>query len=273
MEVFFMLRIAVCGVMGRMGSRIASLIMDDPELELSGAVEVLGHARTGTDVGTALGFGTIGINVSDDLEKVIEISDCVIDFSAPGPTLEHMHVSAAASTPVVIGTTGMQPAQIREIKKASRKVPVVMAPNMSVGVNVLFRLVSEAARYTPGYDIEIVETHHRLKKDAPSGTALGLGKVITDTLGRDFKRDAKFARHGHSLERKENEIGIQSLRAGDVVGEHTVIFAGPGERLELTHRAHSRDNLARGAIIAAKWVVGRKSGLFDMQDVFGLREC
>jgi 4-hydroxy-tetrahydrodipicolinate reductase len=266
-----MLRIAVCGVMGRMGSRIASLVMEDPDLELSGAIEELGHARIGADAGTALGHGTLGTRITDDLEKAIEVSDCVIDFSTASAALKHAGISADAGVPIVIGTTGLAPAQVREIKKMSRKITVVMAPNMSVGVNVLFRTVSEIARFTPGYDIEIVEMHHRHKKDAPSGTALRIGQVISEALGRSFKDDARFARKGHELLRKAGEIGVQSLRGGDVIGEHTVVFAGPGERLEVTHRAHSRDNFARGAIIAARWAAGHKPGFYDMQDVLGLK--
>ncbi|MFA6033321.1 MAG: 4-hydroxy-tetrahydrodipicolinate reductase [Myxococcota bacterium] len=266
-----MLKIAVCGSLGRMGQRIISLIIDDPELELAGAVETLGHEKVGKDVGIALGLGTIGLKVTDDLDKVISGADCVIDCSTAAATMDHLRVAAAAQTPIVIGTTGLMPKQVSEIKKTARRIPVVLAPNMSVGMNVMFKLAADMARFMPGYDAEIIEVHHRFKKDAPSGTALRLGEAVAGALGQDLKKDARYSRHGNDVQRRAGEIGIQSVRAGDVVGEHTVMLGGMGERLELTHRATSRDNFARGALVAAKWLADKKTGFYDMQDVLGLK--
>jgi len=267
-----MLKIAVCGAMGRMGSRVIAAIIEDPETELAGAVEVVGHARVGRDVGTVLGHGTIGMNVVDDLEKVIEGADCVVDFTNAASSLAHARIAAAAQTPIVIGSTGFGRSDLAEIKRVARKAPVVLAPNMSVGMNVMYRLAADVTRYLgDAYDVEIVEVHHRHKADAPSGSALKLGQAIAAARGRDFRRDARYSRHGQNVLRRQGEIGIQSVRAGDVVGEHTVVFGGTGERLELTHKASSRDNFARGALIASRWLVGKKPGIYDMQDVLGLK--
>jgi 4-hydroxy-tetrahydrodipicolinate reductase len=254
-----------------MGSRIISLVIDDPELELAGAVEALGHQQAGRDVGIALGHGTIGINITDDLVKTIEGADCVIDFSTPAAAMEHAGCAADSHTPIVIGTTGLAASQAAELKKLSKRIPIVLAPNMSVGMNVMFKVAADMARHLPGYDVEIVEIHHRLKKDAPSGTALRLAQAIAEALGRNLGKVARYARHGSDVLRKEGEIGIQTVRAGDVVGEHTVYFGGFGERLEITHKATSRDNFARGALVAAKWLVHKKTGFYDMQDVLGLK--
>ena len=267
-----MLKIAVCGAMGRMGSRIISLVIDDPDLELAGAVEYLGHEQVGKDVGTALGHGTIGIKITDDLDKAIGAADCVIDFSTPGATMEHAHLAAATHVPLVIGTTSLGSGQLAEVKKLSKRIPILLAPNMSVGMNVMFKVAADMARHLPGYDVEIVEIHHRMKKDAPSGTALRLAQAIADALGKNLRTVARYARHGNDVLRKEGEIGIQTVRAGDVIGEHTVYFGGFGERLEIAHKATSRDNFARGALVAAKWLSQKKTGFYDMQDVLGLRE-
>jgi 4-hydroxy-tetrahydrodipicolinate reductase len=196
----------------------------------------------------------------------------LIEFTHPGPTLEHLKDVAGAGKAMVIGTTGLSAAQVAELKNLAAKTRVVFAPNMSVGVNLMFKVVEDIARVLrEGYDVEIVEAHHRLKKDAPSGTALKLAQVIAQGLDRDLEQVGVYARKGIIGERTKEEIGIQTVRAGDIVGEHTVIFGGVGERLEIIHRAHSRDNFARGAVRAAIWIVGRPNGFYDMQDVLGLK--
>jgi 4-hydroxy-tetrahydrodipicolinate reductase len=222
-----MLKIAVCGALGRMGSRVVAAIIEDPETELAGAVEMIGHAKMAKDVGTVLGFGPLGMRVTDELEKVISGADVVVDFTEPGAALGNARAAAAAQTPIIIGATGFSRPQLGEIKKLSRKVPIVLAPNMSVGMNVMFKIAAEIARHMgEGYDVEILEVHHRNKLDAPSGTALMLGQAVAAALGRDFRRDVKLSRQGKNAARRPGEIGIQSVRAGDVVGEHTVIFGG-----------------------------------------------
>jgi len=266
-----MIRITICGVMGKVGLRIANLSIGDPEFEISGAIEFSEHPQLGKDIGSLLGLGTLGVNLSSDLDKLISKTDCIIDFSSPSATVINTRIAASGGKPIVIGTTGLSESDMNEIKLSAAKIPIVLAPNMGVGMNVMFRLASEMAKFMPEYDMEIVEVHHKLKKDAPSGTAIRLGQVITEALGKNFDDVACFSRHGRNMARSQGELGIQSIRAGDVVGEHTLIFAGPGERLELTHRAHSRDNFARGSLIAAKWLVRQKPGLYDMQDVLGLK--
>jgi 4-hydroxy-tetrahydrodipicolinate reductase len=269
-----MLKIAVCGALGRMGARVVAAIIEDPDAELAGAVEAVGHAKMDKDVGTVLGYGPHGMRVTDDLEKVIAGADCVIDFTDAPSSLAFARVAAAAQTPIVIGSTGFDRKQAGEIKKLARRIPIVLAPNMSVGVNVMFRLAADLARHMgDGYDVEIIEVHHNQKTDAPSGTALRLGQIVAAALGRDFRKDTRFSRQGKNAARRAGEIGIQSVRVGDVVGEHTIIFGGNGERLELSHKASSRDNFARGALISARWLAKAKPGLYDMQDVLGLNAC
>ena len=269
-----MLKIAVCGALGRMGSRVVAAIIEDPETELAGAVEAVGHAKMAKDVGTVLGYGPLGMKVTDDLEKVISGADFVIDFTEAGTALGHARAAADAQTPIVVGATGVSRGQLVEFKKLSRRIPIVVAPNMSVGMNVMFKIAADIARHMgDAYDVEIVEVHHSRKLDAPSGTALKLGQAVAAALGRDFRRAARLSRQGKNAARRPGEIGIQSVRAGDVVGEHTVIFGGEGERLEIAHKASSRDNFARGALIAAKWLAKAKPRLYDMQDVLGLNAC
>jgi 4-hydroxy-tetrahydrodipicolinate reductase len=258
---------------GRMGGRIISLIDQTNGIELSGAVEVKGHPLVGRKAGEVQGVGRPGVIVHDDLSACIDKGDVIIDFTHHAASLAHVKLAAQHGRAIVIGTTGFSDAELQEIRKLAKDVRCVLAPNMSVGVNILFKVLREVARILgDDYDVEIVEAHHNQKKDAPSGTAMKMAQVIAEALNRDLGKAAVYHREGMIGARTQKEIGIQTLRAGDIVGEHTVLFGGAGERLEFTHRAHSRDNFARGAIRAAKWVVGQPNGLYDMQDVLGLRE-
>jgi len=257
-------RIAVCGAAGKMGASIIRLANAASDLEIIGGVEFMGSPA----IGSAAGSGRI----VSDIAEIISSCDVVIDFTAPGPTLEHLAVAQQNRIPVVIGTTGIDADGVKAIRKASESIPLVYASNMSVGVNLLFRLAREVAKIIPGYDVEIVEMHHNQKKDAPSGTAVTLSQVIAESLKRDIEHAGVYGRKGITGPRKKEEIGIHAVRGGDIVGDHTVYFVGPGERIELTHRMHSRDTLASGALTAARWLVGKNPGLYDMQDVLGLRQ-
>jgi 4-hydroxy-tetrahydrodipicolinate reductase len=267
-----MARIIVCGAMGRMGSRITILSRDYEGLKLAGAIEKKGHELIGKDIGSILGVGQVGIVLDDSLENTIHSGDVVIDFTSINSTLNHVKISRDNKKAMVIGTTGFSNEELEPIKEASKDVPIVLAPNMSVGVNLLLKILKDVAIVLgEDYDIEIIEAHHRLKKDAPSGTAIKMAQVIAEAIGRDLEDVAVYSRKGIIGERSKNEIGIQTIRAGDIVGEHTVLFGGLGERIEITHKASSRDTFARGALKAALWVFGRKPGLYDMQDVLGLK--
>jgi len=267
-----MVKAIVIGAGGRMGGRIISLISDTEGIELVGAVESPGHPLIGKDAGGHLGPGTPGILISGELGLIVGKADVVIDFSHHNAVVPHLKDTAGAGKAAVIGTTGLTDEERGAVKDLSRNIPVLFAPNMSVGVNVLFKVLADVARILgDDYDVEIVEAHHNLKKDAPSGTAVRMAQIIAEALNRNLDEVAVYERKGMIGARPRKEIGIQTLRAGDIVGEHNVLFGGMGERLEFIHRAHSRDNFARGAIRAAKWVAGRKPGLYDMQDVLGLR--
>ncbi|MBN1824084.1 MAG: 4-hydroxy-tetrahydrodipicolinate reductase [Endomicrobiales bacterium] len=255
-----MVKLVVTGAAGRMGSSIIRLAGNDPAVEVVGAVEIKGS--------TALGTGKPP--VTDDINKVIPACDVAVDFTSQEGALAALAACLKNSKAAVIGTTGISDAGINEIKNASKKIPVVFSPNMSVGVNVLFKITEDTAKLLSGYDVEILELHHNQKKDAPSGTAAKLLDVIAKVLGRDPKKAGIYGRQGIAGARTKNEIGVHAVRAGDIVGEHTVYFAGPCERIELTHRAQSRDALARGALVAAKWVAGKAPGLYTMQDVLGI---
>jgi 4-hydroxy-tetrahydrodipicolinate reductase len=267
-----MVRAIVSGAAGRMGGRIIHLLEAADGIALAGALEQPGHPRIGRDVGEITGLPQKGIPVSSSLAEVLPRGDVLIEFTHPEPTLAHLKEVAAAGKAMVIGTTGLTPEQVEELKDLAGKTRVVFAPNMSVGVNLMFKVVENIAKVLQeGYDVEIVEAHHRLKKDAPSGTALKLAQIIAQTLGRDLEKVAVYGRKGITGERPHDEIGIMTVRAGDIVGEHTVTFCGIGERLEIIHRAHNRDNFARGAVRAAQWIVAQPPGLYDMQDVLGLK--
>jgi 4-hydroxy-tetrahydrodipicolinate reductase len=267
-----MTRIIVAGASGRMGSRITALAGEYPELTLTGAFERKGHGAIGKDAGFTAGISETGVKLSDRLEDIIENSDVIIDFTTPDLTKENIRLSSKYRKAMVIGTTGFSRDDMQEMEGTMGNIPCVMASNMSTGVNVLLRVLKDIARVLGDeYDMEIIEAHHRLKKDAPSGTALKMAQALADATNRSLDEVAVYARKGLVGERTKKEIGIQTIRAGDIVGEHTVIFGGLGERIEITHKASSRDTFARGALRAALWVSGKPAGLYDMQDVLGLK--
>lgn len=267
-----MVRIAVAGAMGRMGSRITALSREYEGIKLVGVFEKKGHKDVGKDIGPLVGIGETGIILQDGIDKVIDLADVVIDFTHTGSTLDHLRVASSKGKAMVIGTTGFTRDEIEEVERLAGGIPCVMAPNMSVGVNLLLKVLRDVAIVLgDDYDIEIIEAHHRLKKDAPSGTAMKMAHVIASALNRDLDDVAIYARKGMIGERTKKEIGIQTIRAGDIVGEHTVLFGGMGERIEITHKASSRDTFARGALRAALWIHGKAPGLYDMQDVLGLK--
>jgi len=261
----------VVGAAGKMGSRIIHIIHQTPSITLFGAIERPDHPSVGKDIGEVIGLGKMNIPLEGGLGK--GGGDVIINFTNPKSSMESLEFAREAGSAIVIGTTGLSPEQIERVKEFSKGVRCVFSPNMSVGVNVMFRIVQEVARVLgPEYDVEIFEAHHHLKKDSPSGTAMKLGELIAKAMGRDFGKVGVYGRKGMVGERTKEEIGMQVIRAGDIVGEHTVLFGGVGERLEIIHRAHSRDNFARGAIRAALWVVNQPNGLYDMQDVLGLKK-
>jgi 4-hydroxy-tetrahydrodipicolinate reductase len=267
-----MTRIIVAGATGRMGGRIITLSRDYPGLKLAGAFERKGHASAGKDAGVLAGCGECNVILTDSLEAVIDSGDVIIDFTTPESTLDNLQLAASKKKAMVIGTTGISVQQIETIKKYASEIPVMMAPNMSVGVNLLLKVLKDVASVLgEDFDIEIVEAHHRLKKDAPSGTALKMAQVIAEAVNRNLDDVAVYARKGIIGERTKKEIGIQTVRAGDIVGDHTVLFGGLGERIEITHKASSRDTFARGALRAASWLADKTPGLYDMQDVLGLK--
>jgi 4-hydroxy-tetrahydrodipicolinate reductase len=268
-----MVNVVVTGAVGRMGTQIIRLVRATEGMAVSGAVERPGFPA-GTDVGVAAGLGPIGVPVGDDLAKALAGASVVVDFTSHEASARHAEICAEKGVALVVGSTGFTPETKARVAAAARRIPIVLSPNMSVGVNVLFELVRQAAGVLgSAYDVEIVELHHKLKKDAPSGTAVKLAEVAAAALGRDPARDVTMARQGMIGERPAGQIGVQTLRGGDVVGEHTVFFCGQGERLELTHRATSREQFARGAIRAVRWIAGRPPGLHDMADVLGLRRA
>jgi 4-hydroxy-tetrahydrodipicolinate reductase len=267
-----MVKVVVTGAGGRMGGRIISLISMMEDIKVVAAVEVAGHPIIGRDVGQGLGLGTTGITACDKLTDCIDQSDVVIDFTNHEASLRYLKIAGEKNRAIIIGSTGFTTDEMKTVKDLAKNTRCVLAPNMSVGVNVMLKVLEYCAGIlNDDYDVEIIEAHHHLKKDAPSGTAMKMAQVIADKLGRNLDKDAVYTRRGLIGERTKKEIGIQTIRAGDIVGEHTVIFGGIGERLEFIHRAQSRDNFAKGAIRAAKWIVHQKNGLYDMQDVLGLR--
>ncbi len=265
-------RILINGGGGRMGQRILSLLLEDPDLALAGVREYPDHPAQGRDAGSLGGGVELGVPVIHRLDCLEARPDVVIDFTSPGATLELVEDMADDKIPLVTGTTGFSGAQKKKLAEQLEAVPFVLAPNMSVGVNVLFKLVEETARILgEGFDAEIVEAHHRFKADAPSGTALRLAEGIARAKGIQLSEQARYGREGKPGPRTPDEVGILAVRAGDIVGEHTVTFGGIGERLELVHKAHTRDNFAQGSLRAAKWLVKQPPGMYDMMDVLGLR--
>lgn len=265
-----MTKIVVVGACGRMGSTIMRLIEEDASLELVGAIERKDSPFIGEDC-SRFG-GKNGIKITESLRDVASKDTVIIDFTHRDSAMINVKIASDKRSPMVIGTTGFDKSQLAEIEAlAISAFPCVLSPNMSMGVNLLFKLVEEAAKVLKDeYDVEILEIHHKMKKDAPSGTAVKLGQIIANALGREYEKVAVFERKGITGERSKEEIGMQTLRAGDVVGEHTVIFGGMGERIELIHRAHSRENFARGALRAAKWVIDKPAGFYSMKDVLNL---
>jgi 4-hydroxy-tetrahydrodipicolinate reductase len=257
------MKITVCGAAGRMGQAILAIAKSDENIEIAGALEY--------DGSKAIGTGDPVVSSVVDLEKFLPETDALIDFTNPESALRNLEAAGKYKVPVVIGTTGFNEEQRKKILKISKSIPTVFSPNMSVGVNILFELVETVAKKIPDYDIEIVELHHNKKKDSPSGTAAKLAEIAAVSIGKNIGDVGVYGRYSSNAERKKDEVGLHSVRAGDIVGDHTVYFAGSGERIELTHRAHSRDTFAAGAVRAAKWVAGRKSGLYDMADVLSLK--
>ncbi|MFA4944535.1 MAG: 4-hydroxy-tetrahydrodipicolinate reductase [Lentisphaeria bacterium] len=268
-----MLRIAILGAAGRMGRMLVANTLKDPELQLAGAVETPESPFIGIDAAAVAGLPACGTPVSGDLEAALRHADAVIDFTAPAAVLGHARAAAAAGCAIVIGTTGLPDADKAALAELAQSARIVFTPNMSVGVNVLFHLCDQVARLLgPEYDIEVVEMHHNLKKDAPSGTAERMGEILARASGLDYKADTRHGRFGLVGPRGKREIGMHAVRGGDVVGDHTAIFATQGERLELTHKASGRETFAKGALRAAKFLATAQPGqLYDMQDVLGLR--
>jgi 4-hydroxy-tetrahydrodipicolinate reductase len=267
------MKVAVSGAAGRMGKRILTLSHEHPDIEITGALEAAGHPDLGRDAGENAGIGTLKVPISDNVREVLKNADVLIDFSSPDASMANVKAASETGKAIVVGTTGFSDDQREVISKAGSVTRCLVAPNMSMGVNLLFKLVESVSRALGNeYDIEIVEAHHRMKKDSPSGTANKLAEIIAGALKRDLGTSGVYGRHGLVGERKPDEIGIMSVRGGDIVGDHTVMFITDGERIELTHRAHSRDALAKGAVQAAVWLVSQPNGLYDMHDVLGLKE-
>ncbi|MDD5772410.1 MAG: 4-hydroxy-tetrahydrodipicolinate reductase [bacterium] len=268
-----MINVVVTGACGRMGSAIIRHLSDQPDMKLSGAVENPQHKNINKDIGEILGIGRSGIDISPSLEKVIDRADVVIEFVNPKTSIGHLKIADSFKKPIVIGTTGFSEPELTIINNISKNIPCVLSPNMSIGVNALFYLAPKLAKMLgDDYNIEIIEAHHNLKKDAPSGTALKLAELLADGLNRDLKECGVYGRSGITGARNKNEIGIHAVRGGDIVGDHTIVFAGPGERIEVTHRAHNREVFVFGAIKAARFIFNAKPGLYNMQDVLGIKK-
>jgi 4-hydroxy-tetrahydrodipicolinate reductase len=267
------LRVAIAGASGRMGQMLAQALTEAADCQLVGALDVASSVFIGNDATGFLGQAS-GVMIQSDLRVGLQNSHVLIDFTRPEGTMAHVKVCRELGVKMVIGTTGFSDAQKADIQAASRDIAIVMAPNMSVGVNVTLKLLEMAAvALATDYDIEIIEAHHRHKVDAPSGTALKMGEVIAQALGRDLNQCAVFDRQGHTGARPANAIGFSTIRGGDIVGDHTVLFAGTGERIEITHKSSSRSTYAEGSLRAARFLAGQQHGLFDMFDVLGLRNA
>jgi len=265
------LKIAIAGSSGRMGRALLEVVLRSSDLKLAAALEARDNPAVGKDAGELTG-SPCGVKISDDATKAIAGCDVLIDFTRPDGTAAHLAACRKQGVKMVIGTTGFSEAQKKEIAGAARDIAIVMSPNFSVGVNVAFRLLEIAAgALGQGYDVEIMEAHHRHKVDAPSGTALRMGEVVAHALGRNLNKHAVYGREGVTGERKDETIGFATVRGGDTVGDHSVMFIGTGERLEISHHASSRANFANGALRAARFVASRKTGLFDMADVLGFK--
>lgn len=267
-----MIRIAVVGAGGRMGKTLIEAVSQAEGMCLGAATERPGSSLIGTDAGELAAVGRLDVAVAESLASVVDDFDVMIDFTAPAATMEHLTICRGSGKRMVIGTTGLDDGQKALLREASSEMGIIFAPNMSVGVNLCFKLLDIAARVMgDDVDIEVIEAHHRHKVDAPSGTALRMGEVVANALGRDLNECAVYGREGITGERERKSIGFETIRAGDIVGDHTVMFAALGERVEITHKASSRMTFAKGAVRAAGWVMEQRDGLYDMQDVLGLR--
>ena len=265
-----MIKIVVAGSTGRMGRTLLEAVLGAQDLGLHAALEQRGHTAIGRNVGEMVGSKS-GVNVAELSEKALAGADVLIDFTRPEATLDHLRVCKAQGVKMVIGTTGFSAEQRAMVVTAAREIAVCMAPNMSVGTNLVFKLIATAAQaLSEGYDVEIIEAHHRHKIDAPSGTALRMGEIVAKALGRDLEDCAVYGREGVTGERAARTIGFSAVRGGDIVGDHTVLFAGTGERVEISVKAGSRATYALGALRAARWLMHKPSGLYDMQDVLGI---
>ena len=264
------MRVVIAGSSGRMGRMLTDAVLASADLQLHGALDVQGSPALGQDAGAFLGRAT-GVIITADVQAALSGAQVLIDFTRPEGTMAHLAACARLGVKAVVGTTGFNDAQKAEIAELAKSVAVVIAPNMSVGVNVVLKLLDMAARTLhEGYDIEVIEAHHRHKVDAPSGTALKMGEVLAKALGRDLKTCGVFAREGVTGERDPSTIGFSTIRGGDIVGDHTVLFAGTGERIEISHRSSSRAGYAQGSLRAARFLAGHSTGLFGMNDVLGL---
>ncbi len=260
------MKLGVLGAGGRMGRRLVAAAVD-AKLAIGAAVERAGSPELGQDAGALAGLAPLGVKLTSDLASALKACDVVIDFTAPSATQANAKACADAGVAMIVGTTGLEGAPMDALREAAKKIPIVQAANFSLGVNALLAVVSDLTKRLPGYDVEIVEIHHRKKADAPSGTALRLAEAVEAAAPK--KRVT--GREGQVGARTDEEMGVLAVRGGDVVGDHTVYFLGPGERIEVTHRAHSRDTFASGAVRAAEWIAGKKPGLYDMRDVLGIR--
>ena len=265
------MKVGIIGAAGRMGRILIEATLANPDTTLAAAVDVPGSSLIGADAGELVGQEASGVRLADDLNKVVRDADVFIDFTVPEATARNVEICRAAGTKLVIGTTGLDENQKAALRTASEEIAICFAPNCSIGVNLCFKLLETAARVmAEEADIEVIEAHHRHKIDAPSGTALRMGEVVAQTLGRDLNECAVYGREGRTGERDRQTIGFETIRAGDIVGDHTVMFAADGERVEITHKASSRMAFGRGAVRAAAWLASHDKGLFDMQDVLGL---
>ncbi len=268
-----MVNVTMIGAAGRMGRVNIAVFSEDRDIRIVGAVEDINSKYIGMDAGILAGINNIGVGITSNLEQVVEESDVAVDFTNCKTALLTIEVAEKYNKAVVVGTTGFSPKQIETIKNHSKKIPIILSPNMSRGVNTLFYLVKKAAELlVDEYDVEIFEIHHNLKKDAPSGTALKFGKIIANAKGKNLDEIGVFGRHGLIGKREKDEIGIMALRVADVVSEHTIIFGSPGERIEFTHRTTSRKTYASGALRAVKFIANQKNGFFSIEDVFGIKD-
>ncbi|MGB1271493.1 MAG: 4-hydroxy-tetrahydrodipicolinate reductase [Endozoicomonas sp.] len=267
-----MTRVAVVGAVGRMGRMLVEAVATDEGCQLGAAIVKPGNSLLGVDAGELVGVGSLGVSLTDDLAAMVDRFDVLIDFTSPSLTMKNVELCREHGKGLVIGTTGLTSEQKARLAAAAEETAIVFAPNMSIGINLVFKLLETAARILDqDADIEVIEAHHHHKVDSPSGTALKMGEVVADTLGRDLEKCAVYGREGHTGPRDRETIGFATIRAGDVIGDHTVLFACEGERVEITHKASNRVIYARGSIRAVRFLAGKSSGLYDMQDVLGLK--